>query len=399
MWEENMNAIDMNSVVDIFFKLRWKSSSAVHHEGYAARGVNLWRDWLPENVLTSLMGKHPWEKISVEFAPGELFGENQMPIKINRNRFNKVPRPGRFYPKGLLSGLPGVFPQNIQPFRCVHLNNGHMQVDVSHPLANHGLNIDMTIGQLTEKEAERGGSSVDWVGLLTDGPGMQARWSNTPTDFFSDSPFERTNEQADSLFYDSPRLVHHLDQTAREMVTDIYKRLVKENDRVLDLMSSWVSHLPETMRYERVSGLGLNRAELQQNHQLTDVRVHDLNGSPTLPYDDTSFDLVLCTASVEYLIYPFEVFKEVGRVLKPGGTFVVVFSNRWFPPKVIRIWEQVHEFERVGLVMEYFLRSGQFTDVETYSMRGLPRPRGDKYAHDLMFSDPVYAIWARSKQH
>ncbi|WP_419658572.1 methyltransferase, type 11 [Desulfosarcina variabilis str. Montpellier] len=392
-----MNVIDINSVVDIFFKLRWNSSDAVHNEAYAARGVNMWRDWLPENVHRLLIGKHPWEKISVEFGPGELFGKNQPPVKIDRNRFFKVPQTGRFYPKGLLRGLPGVFPQNIEPFRCISLNNGHMEVDLSHPLANHRLNVDMTVGQLTQKETERGGSSADWLGLLTDGPGMQARWSNTPTDFFSDNPFERTDAKADSIFYGSPRLVHHLDQTAREMVTDIYKRFVKADAKVLDLMSSWVSHLPETVRFERVSGLGLNRAELEQNPQLTDIHVHDLNTNPWLPYDDTSFDLVVCTASVEYLIHPLEVVKAVGRVLKPGGTFVVVFSNRWFPPKVIRIWEQLHEFERIGLVMEYFLRSGAFDDVQTYSMRGLPRPRDDKYAHELQFSDPVYAVWGKRK--
>jgi len=393
-----MNAINMNSVVDIFFQLRWNSGNAAHNEGYAARGVNLWRDWLPDNVRRSLIGKQPWEKISVDFTPGELFGKNQMPIKIHRHRFSKTPQPGRFYPKGVLDGLPGVFPQNIQPFRCVSLNNGHMQVDLSHPLADHPLNLNMTVGQISSKETERGGSSVDWVGLLTDGPGMQGRWSDTPTDFFSDNPFDRKDNQSDSLFYGPPRLVHHLDQTAREMVTDIYKRFVKEDMQVLDLMSSWVSHLPETVRLRRVSGLGMNRTELEQNDRLTDVHVHDLNTNPTLPDGDASFDLVVCTVSVEYLIHPFAVFKEVGRVLKPGGTFVVVFSNRWFPPKVIRIWEQIHEFERIGLVMEYFLRSGVFSNLETYSMRGLPRPRDDKYANELAFSDPVYAIWGE-KQH
>lgn len=391
-----MNAIDMDSVVDIFFQLRWNSRKASHNEGYAARGVNLWRDWLPENVRRSLIGKHPWETVSVDFTSGELFGKNEGPLKISRQRFSMVPRLGRFYPKGFLSDLPGVFPQNIQPFRCIGVNNGHMEVDLAHPLAGHPLRLDMTVGQLTAKETERGGSSVDWVGLLTDGPGMQARWSDTPTDFFGDHPFRRKDEQADSLFYGDPRLVHHLDHTAQEMVADLYKRFVAEGMQVLDLMSSWVSHIPAALRLERVSGLGLNRTELEQNPRLTDIQVHDLNANPTLPYEDASFDLSLCTVSVEYLIHPFEVFKEVGRVLKPGGTFVVVFSNRWFPPKVIRVWERIHEFERIGLVMEYFLRTGMFENLESYSIRGLPRPRSDKYAAELRFSDPVYAVWGKT---
>ena len=393
-----MTGIDINSVVDIFFQLRWDSTNAAHTEGYAAREVNLWRDWLPENVRHALIGKHPWEKVSVNFTPGELFGKNEGPLKISSQRFSMTPKPGRFYPKGRLSDFPGVFPQNLQPFRCIGVNNGHMEVNLAHPLADHPLLLNMTAGQLTAKEKERGGSSVDWVGLLTDGPGMQIRWSDTPTDFFSDNPFARKDEQTDHHFYDNPRLVHHLDQTAREMVTDIYKRFVKDGMQVLDLMSSWVSHIPDAVHLDRVSGLGMNRTELEQNHRLTDFQIHDLNANPMLPYGDASFDLALCTVSVEYLIHPLEIFKEVGRVLKPGGIFVVVFSNRWFPPKVIPIWEKIHEFERIGLVMEYFLRSSVFGNLETYSMRGLPRPRDDKYAREILFSDPVYAVWGTTQK-
>jgi len=388
-----MGGIDINSVFDVFFQLRWKSFHASHHEGYAARGVNLWRDWLPDDVRRSLIGKHPWENVSVGFASGELFGKGEGPMKINRRRFSMDPKPGRFYPKGSLSDLPGVFPQNIQPFRCIDVNNGHMEVNLAHPLADHPLKLNMTVGQLSAKDTERGGSSVDWVALLTDGPGMQVRWSDRPTDFFSDDPFSRRDKQTDDLFYHNPRLVHHLDQTARELVADLYKRFVRDGMHVLDLMSSWVSHIPEGVHPDRISGLGMNRTELEQNHQLTDIQVHDVNVNPVLPYNDASFDLVLCTVSVEYLVQPLEVFKQVGRVLKPGGTFVVVFSNRWFPPKVIRIWEQIHEFERMGLVTEYFLRSGVFGNLETYSMRGLPRPRDDKYAGEILHSDPLYAVW------
>jgi hypothetical protein len=251
----------------------------------------------------------------------------------------------------------------------------------------------MTVGEISAKTDERGGSSVDWVGLLTDGPGMQARWQNSPTDFFSDEPFYRRDAIADGRFYENPRLVHHLDVNARDMVTDIYKRFVKDGMKVLDLMSSWVSHLPQSVKPASVSGLGMNRTEMEQNDRLTDVQVHDLNADPGLPYGDGTFDVAICTVSVEYLTQPLAVFEDVARVLKPGGIFVVTFSNRWFPPKVVRVWEQIHEFERIGLVMEYFLRSGGFNDLGTYSMRGLPRPRDDKYAGELAFSDPVYAVW------
>jgi SAM-dependent methyltransferase len=182
------------------------------------------------------------------------------------------------------------------------------------------------------------------------------------------------------------------------MVADLYRRFVKDGVHVLDLMSSWGSHLPKGVNPGRVSGLGMNRTELEHNPRLTDIQVHDLNAAPVLPYENESFDVAICSVSVEYLTQPLDVFADVGRVLKPGGTFVVTFSNRWFPPKVVRIWEQIHEFERVGLVMEYFLRSDAFNDLGTYSMRGLPRPRNDKYASELAQSDPVYAVWGTKLQ-
>ena len=105
---------------------------------------------------------------------------------------------------------------------------------------------------------------------------------------------------------------------------------------------------------------------------------------------------MICSLSVEYLMHPFEVFTEINRVLKPGGIFMVTFSNRWFPPKAISIWPELHEFERMGLVLEFFLKSGQYKNLHTYSMRGLPRPQDDKYYSQILFSDPVYAVWGYS---
>jgi hypothetical protein len=117
---------------------------------------------------------------------------------------------------------------------------------------------------------------------------------------------------------------------------------------VLDLMASWESHLPADHGLGEIVGLGLNEEELNANRLFGDHLVHDLNREPRLPFDDASFDAVICSLSVEYLTQPFEAFAEVARVLRPGGRFITTFSNRWFPPKVIRTWEQLHEFERLG---------------------------------------------------
>ena len=142
-------------------------------------------------------------------------------------------------------------------------------------------------------------------------------------------------------------------------------------------------------------GLGLSEKELKRNPQLSDVHVQDLNQTPVLPFDSRTFDAVINTVSIEYLVDPLAVFKEVRRTLRPGGYFLVAFSNRWFEPKAVKVWKEIHEFERMGMVLEMFLRAGGFSSLQTYSMRGLPRPHNDKYYPEMQFSDPVYIVWGR----
>jgi SAM-dependent methyltransferase len=166
--------------------------------------------------------------------------------------------------------------------------------------------------------------------------------------------------------------------------------------RVLDLMSSWTSHLPD-VSFSEVAGLGMNREELQANKRLDRFVVQDLNQVMALPYESDSLDAVICTASIEYLIRPFEVFSDISRILKPGGLVVMTFSNRWFPPKAIRIWKELHEFERMGLALEYLIRTGSFENLHSFSMRGLPRPETDKYFDQQRLSDPVYAVWGQKR--
>ena len=120
------------------------------------------------------------------------------------------------------------------------------------------------------------------------------------------------------------------------------------------------------------------------------------NLQPALPFADRQFDALICTASVEYLTQAVAVFRELGRVLKPGAPAIMTFSDRWFPTKVIARWTELHPFERLAMVQEYFRAAGCFTDMETKTLHGLPRPEDDKYARQQAFSDPVYAVWARA---
>ena len=125
--------------------------------------------------------------------------------------------------------------------------------------------------------------------------------------------------------------------------------------------------------------------------------MHDLNQNPILPFEDNDFDAVICTASIEYLIQPLEVMAEVGRVTKPGGVFITAFSDRWFLGKEISMWSEMHEFERQGLVLDYFIKSKAFENLHTESIRGLPRPSDDNHIMERFTSDPIFAVWGSVK--
>ena len=407
MLQVELNRVNTDSIVDMIFHLKWKSEAAIHTDGYQASRVNIWRDCLPPFLLDQIKGKQVGERIEVHLRLKDVMPalENHDLFQVKCSQFDRryarqtiaEPRIGLFYPKGMLSNVAGVFSANVQPFRCVQLENGHMVVDFNHPLTGKDLVLTAVIGKVETKLTERGGSSIDWMELLAAGPGMQARWQGRPTDFFSPEAFSREDVAPDSLFYKKPRLVQHIDDTAIEMVKNTYGRFLRDDMDVLDLMSSWQSHLPENLRFRSLVGLGLNGQELKKNSRLSQSVVQDLNISSKLPFESDSFDAVVCTVSVEYLINPLAIFNEVARVLRTDGYFIVTFSNRWFPTKAVLIWRELHEFERQGMVLENFIRSGGFKNIQTYSIRGLPRPHDDKYFPDLRYSDPVFAVWAQKQ--
>lgn len=397
-----MNQTNIDNFGTIDFHMEWQSETARHTERYHGRKINFWRDIFPTAVAEEMMRQDVGETVRAELGPGELLPKPEQrmrfPVKYRQIRPEFVeiipePRKGRFYPKGMLSDVANVFKENMEPFRCMETDQDRFIADFNHPLAGRAVRLSATVRELWEKESDTGGSCQVWPEIITDGPGMQARGNGGPTDFFSGGAFERDDARDDGLFYQAPRFVNHIDDTAIDVIRALYGSLLEHGDRVLDLMSSWTSHLPEGLEASRVTGLGMNAEELAANKRLTDFLVHDLNENPSLPLEDGGYDAVICTVSVEYLIHPFEVFRELHRVLAPNGLLVTTFSNRWFPPKAIQVWRELHEFERMGLVLEYFLDGGRFTNLETISVRGLPRPKDDRYYGERFVSDPVYAVW------
>lgn len=405
--KKNVDRINRDSLATLEFQLKWRSEEARHTEIYLAGKVNFWRDFLPEKLRQVLVGRHSGEYVHLSLPCSEVvqpYDPNEIFIldsrHFDRRKTNGCwiePRCGRFYPKGFLKNLRNIFSVNMEPFRVVGVEPPSLTVNSNHPLAGKNLELKVIVHDVREKKFELGGECNDWMGTITNGPGMQVRWEGRPTDFFSDNPFSRCDERPDLLFYDRSRLVTHIDRRAMENIEALYGSLLKPGMIVLDLMSSWKSHLPESLHLESLAGLGLNRDEMANNPQLTKYVIHDLNKDPQLPFDDNEFDAVICTVSVEYMTRPFDVFMDVARILKPHGYFVHTFSNRWFPPKVIDIWTSLHEFERMGLVLEYFLRSGVYENLKTCSARGWPRPMGDRYYPRVRIADPVYAVWGQTK--
>ncbi len=190
--------------------------------------------------------------------------------------------------------------------------------------------------------------------------------------------FDKADPSPDAEFYEQPRFVTHIDDGAIAAVTRIYRETLPTHGAVLDLMSSWVSHLPEDADYASVTGHGMNAEELAANPRLSRWFVQDLNSEPILPLSDGVFDSACLCVSVQYLQRPVEVFREVARVLRPNAPFVVSFSNRCFPTKAVAIWQACSGPDQQRLVGAYMRAAGFATVTMQASM-----PQG---------GDPLWAV-------
>jgi SAM-dependent methyltransferase len=196
--------------------------------------------------------------------------------------------------------------------------------------------------------------------------------------------FERQDESPDPLFYIEPRLVVHIDEYAIEAARRLYDELLPREAAILDVMSSYRSHMPDDLRPVRLVGVGMNEAEMRANPQLTEFSVMDLNADPVLPYTAAEFDGAVVTVSVQYMTKPVEIFRDVARVLEPGAPFIVTYSNRMFPTKAVRIWQALDDRERASLIALYFRESEAFDEP---AMRDCTIDSGS-------YNDPLYAVWA-----
>jgi SAM-dependent methyltransferase len=195
--------------------------------------------------------------------------------------------------------------------------------------------------------------------------------------------FRRYDETSDTDFYQIPRLVTHIDDAAIQAVTQLYREQFTPGARVLDLMSSWVSHLPAEIDYSRVVGLGMNARELAANPRLDEWLVQDLNKNPILPFADSTFDACGICVSIQYLTDPITVLREAGRVLTTGSPIVLTFSNRCFPTKAVAIWQENDDRGHLRLVASYLQAAGNWKEIRPLDRS--PNPGQ---------SDPLFAVIA-----
>lgn len=208
------------------------------------------------------------------------------------------------------------------------------------------------------------------------------------------SAYSRLDKTSDSIFYKDPRFVEHVDENAVQLMTRyIADDVLEDKDVVLDLCTSWTSHMDQAtldkFNIQRVSGLGMNEEEMKGNPILHDYAVVDLNANENvkLPYDNESFTKVICQLSIDYLIHPLQVMKEVGRILKPGGKVVILFSNRLFIQKAVGLWTGKDDVDHVYTVGSYLNYSdGGFTNIRAKDLSSRKKKK--------IVGDPMYAVVA-----
>ena len=208
------------------------------------------------------------------------------------------------------------------------------------------------------------------------------------TELYPKGSFCREDETDDALFYIQPRLVVHIDEYAIEAIGSYFRSVIPGDEVILDLMSSWRSHMPQDLPTNMLVGLGLNDVEMAENPRLDQAVLHDINADPSLPFDDGTFDAVVVTVSIQYMVRPLGVFRQVNRLLKDAGSFHVVYSNRMFPTKAVAIWKALDDAHRGRLIASCFHYSGGWEPPETLDIGSRQEP----------YADPVYVVAAKKKR-
>ena len=183
-----MKPMSSCDLVDLTIDISWKKDDISHRDHYFVDQLNCWRDVFPGTLIERLVKHSKESNLTVEISPGELVPAYD-PDKVHflpwsgLNKISPFSHPviGRFYPQGTLSGVLGIFKDNIMPFRCIGIDSKGMRADLNHPMAKFPMTLNMIVQKQYHKSDERGGSCIDWMELAMAGPGMQVRYNQHQT--------------------------------------------------------------------------------------------------------------------------------------------------------------------------------------------------------------------------
>jgi SAM-dependent methyltransferase len=402
--EISSKVIDPDSVISAWVAIKWQGDDCQYTDWRYFPTIELARDLMPAEILTQLTGKTKGEQIQHEFDAGALVPVHQQEMHqiMAKECFQppvhapKGPGPllGRFYPQDYFHNAPAICRGSNQPCRVTNVKENRITVDCNHPLAKKKLKMIFDIESIRKNGLEREQRCVDIVTQLCDmGPGMQDIAGNDETEFFCTHSFDRKDTKDDGIYFQSARLTPYWDTNASAQVSHFYRNHINPGSTILDLMAGVHSPLLEAgIDGIDVTAAGLNAEELDNNKSCKCRIVLDVNRISALPFNDAAFDVVLIHAAIEYVTKPRLLFAEINRILKPAGRIIVSFSNRNEADKVIRIWAELSEFERSGLVLAYLRAGTQLEHFQSFTSRGRYRTKEEALTDQLLYSDPVFIV-------
>ncbi len=387
-------------LADIDFKLEWKSPFAEHTDVFHLHKVDPHNDKFPLDFGEKITELKVGESYSQTFQAKDILDEGfstKKVISFESDLFDSnfkdqysPPILYRFYPSAIAWQGLDTDVSDYTPFRLISINEDNMVADRNHPLAKYYLTL--TASKIKEfdvsADGERRKRNIGKL-ITSRGPGMQAPFEYGDPIFFDQYPFQHSLQQKDT----QQALKPQLDSIATEQIADLHSKLIPKYSKTLDLMSGQFSYLADDHETGLLAGIGINEDELSANQRLDTYQIQNVNDDAILPFEENSFDDAICTLSIETLTDPLKTMKEVARVVNSGGKFIITFSNNGISPQAISLWGQLHPFERIQLVLEYFRQSGLFKELNTFSKRGVLRPTGDKDYDEKRMSDSVYAVW------
>ena len=210
----------------------------------------------------------------------------------------------------------------------------------------------------------------------------------------SNNDRDKVDTSDDQIFYQQPKFVHHLSESFRTRLTNLYNDYLLNHHVILDLMSSWVSHLPSNKRYKKVIGHGMNEAELESNKRLDSYWIQNLNTTQNMPIEDSTIDVGLIVAGWQYLQYPEKISLELSRIVKSDSLLIISFTNRAFWTKSPNIWTYSSEKKRIEYVSSVLTKNGWRID-KIFSEKTNDQKLFGFYSQE---SDPFFSVIARNNK-